>query len=140
MMLDELVARLRGSIGPDGALDKDILCAFGARYELDWGPEFYWPDGGRFYDHDITKKIDHALAFAAHILPGCYWRCEKSPPAAVSTEGPFWASCGYPGEQEAAVGNTPALAICIAALAAWSARNPQAMRFKATDALPEGER
>jgi hypothetical protein len=67
--MDELILRLEGASGPDSTLDHDILMALGARYELDWGHEYYWPDGSRFYAHELTKSVDHAIALRDHLLP-----------------------------------------------------------------------
>lgn len=60
--MQELIARLEAAEGHDGKLEHDILLALGARYELDWGPEYYWPDGTRFYAHEFTKQGHDAIA------------------------------------------------------------------------------
>lgn len=67
--LDDLIARIRDAGGPDPKLDHDILLGLGARYEQDWGPEYYLLDGSRFYPHALTASVDAALALARHLLP-----------------------------------------------------------------------
>ena len=64
------IARLESAEAADGALEHEIMLALGARYEMDWGPEYYWPDGERFYGHEFTRSIDDALSLAARVAPG----------------------------------------------------------------------
>lgn len=67
--LQSLIDRVTEGEGGDGKLDHDILIALGMRYELDWGPEFYLPDGTRFYAHELTASFDDALALVKLKLP-----------------------------------------------------------------------
>lgn len=69
MSYAQLIERLEAATSPDGALDKDILCALGARYDVDWGPEFYFGEE-RYYPHEITAKTDDAIALADRMLRG----------------------------------------------------------------------
>lgn len=68
--LKKLLERVEDASGPNTPLDHDILLAFGARYERDWDAEYYWPDGSRFYEHNITASIDAAVALVEKVLHG----------------------------------------------------------------------
>ena len=59
--LSTLIERVEKATGPDGRLDHDILLTLGARYEHDWGPEYYFGED-REYRHEITRDTDYALA------------------------------------------------------------------------------
>lgn len=132
--LSGLIDRLARANGADGALDMDVLLALGARYELDWGPEFYWPDGSRFYQHDITAKIDDALALLAHVLPGwfLYHLGERVLPIVYAGDTHQNTGEGFRAEIQMRAGGglttehgaTPALAVCLATLRALKAHSP----------------
>ena len=65
-----------------------------------------------------------ALALVERVRPGWCWRAEKCPPTYLGPRGePFWATCGPPGEQEAAHGPTPAIALLIALLKSLETTN-----------------
>ncbi len=111
-----LIARLEAATFTDGALEKDILCALGARYDHDWGPEFYWPDGSRFYYHEITARVDDAIALAMHLFETPLVGIDNDIPGSESE--PRWnAWCfGKDGTHKCA-----AIAMCLAILRAAEA-------------------
>ena len=116
-----LIERLERATEPDHRLFYDTARAvYPAAFPCGWilDPELAeW----RFltFDHLIGAKAweSAAMALVERMRPGWGWRAEKCPPTYLGPRGePFWATCGPPGEQEAAHGYTPAIALLIALL------------------------
>lgn len=117
--LSDFIARLEGATASDEALEHEILIAFGARYQLDWGPEYYWPDGSRFYAHRITAKVDDTIALALHLFERPLVGIDNDIPGS-ETEPRWNAWChGQSGEHP----TSPAIALCLAVLRACKTQN-----------------
>lgn len=85
--------------------------------------EWWERDGEQWTFGPLLASLDAAVAFAERVFLGCRWRVERLP--IPMTDGsavwPFWASCGLPGAQEAAYGETAPIALLIATLRALQA-------------------
>lgn len=76
---------------------------------------------------EYTTSIDAAVALVERMLPGALWRVQKCPTAIINQNiGAYWATAGMTGEQEAAYGATPALAIVTALFTAIEAKEAKA--------------
>lgn len=118
----ELIARLEAAEGPDRAADREIGLRLDGWYETVYSHgECLMVNGDRYPDHpeseypSFTESLDAALALAERVLPGWVWMVESHRDGRATA----WLSeFNAYGEGEQVLGNSPALALCIAILKA----------------------
>lgn len=72
-----------------------------------------------------TSSLDATVKLVESIDRAYCYRVEKSTPSAIASfGGPYWATCGLPGQQEQGVGQTPAIALLVALFEYLRARAP----------------
>lgn len=136
----ELIAKLAEAAGPDRDLDADLWwmlshadamrCfnngALGLPREIPAAlpiPAGLGRAGVQAMAPRYTESVDAILAQIEKQLPGACYRLERGSPFTQAVHGAgCWATCGYPGEQEAGTGATAPLALCVAFLTALQAQ------------------